>query len=149
MNVRQGEFLGLGYFILCARFVIGDNLFVVVLLDVVIDDVSVDSLRYNFVVMIVRFNETGRSQVLVKRMSGDFFEYFVIQIKESLDREGKVSRIVEFIEKSDQSQTLDLDIMVVGRYVFFVDIWSELERIQFGVWGRIQLIDVIVELAKK
>lgn len=44
---------------------------------------------------------------------------------------------------------LDLDIMVVGCYVFFVDIWLELECIQSGVWGCIQLIDVIVELVKK
>lgn len=82
-------------------------------------------------------------------MLGDFFEYFVIQIKELLDCEGKVSCIVEFIEKLDQLQMLDLDIMVVGCYVFFVDIWLEFECIQFGVWGCIQLIDVIVELVKK
>lgn len=48
--------------------------------------------------MIARFNETGRSQVLAKRMPGDLSEYSVIQTKEPLDREGKVSRIVEFIE---------------------------------------------------
>lgn len=79
--------------------------------------------------MIVCFNEMGCSQVLVKCMLGDFFEYFVIQIKELLDCEGKVSCIVEFIEKLDQLQMLDLDIMVVGCYVFFVDIWLEFECI--------------------
>ncbi len=50
-------------------------------------------------------------------MPGDLSEYSVIQTKEPLDREGKVSRIVEFIEKPDQPQTLDSDIMAVGRYV--------------------------------
>ena len=69
------------------------------------------------------FNETGRSQVLAKRMPGDLSEYSVIQTKEPLDREGKVSRIVEFIEKPDQPQTLDSDIMAVGRYVLSADIW--------------------------
>lgn len=68
MNVRQGEPLGLGHSILCARPVIGDNPFVVVLPDVVIDDASADPLRYNLAAMIARFNETGRSQVLAKRM---------------------------------------------------------------------------------
>lgn len=76
-------------------------------------------------------------------------EYSVIQTKEPLDREGKVSRIVEFIEKPDQPQTLDSDIMAVGRYVLSADIWPELERTQPGAWGRIQLTDAIAELAKK
>lgn len=68
MNVRQGEPLGLGHSILCARPAIGDNPFVVVLPDVVIDNASADPLRYNLAAMIARFNETGRSQVLAKRM---------------------------------------------------------------------------------
>lgn len=140
MNVRQGEPLGLGHSILCARPAIGDNPFVVVLPDVVIDDASADPLRYNLAAMIARFNETGRSQVLAKRMPGDLSEYSVIQTKEPLDREGKVSRIVEFIEKPDQPQTLDSDIMAVGRYVLSADIWPELERTQPGAWGRIQLL---------
>ena len=132
-----------------ARPAIGDNPFVVVLPDVVIDDASADPLRYNLAAMIARFNETGRSQVLAKRMPGDLSEYSVIQTKEPLDREGKVSRIVEFIEKPDQPQTLDSDIMAVGRYVLSADIWPELERTQPGAWGRIQLTDAIAELAKK
>lgn len=83
MNVRQGEPLGLGHSILCARPAIGDNPFVVVLPDVVIDDASADPLRYNLAAMIARFNETGRSQVLAKRMPGDLSEYSVIQTKEN------------------------------------------------------------------
>ena len=98
MNVRQGEPLGLGHSILCARPAIGDNPFVVVLPDVVIDDASADPLRYNLAAMIARFNETGRSQVLAKRMPGDLSEYSVIQTKEPLDREGKVSRVEEWLE---------------------------------------------------
>lgn len=147
MNVRQGEPLGLGHSILCARPAIGDNPFVVVLPDVVIDDASADPLRYNLAAMIARFNETGRSRA-GKRMPVTS-EYSVIQTKEPLDREGKVSRIVEFIEKPDQPQTLDSDIMAVGRYVLSADIWPELERTQHGAWGRIQLTDAIAELAKK
>ena len=98
MNVRQGEPLGLGHSILCARPAIGDNPFVVVLPDVVIDDASADPLRYNLAAMIARFNETGRSHVLAKRMLA-LSEYLSLsRTKEPLDREGKVSRIVEFIE---------------------------------------------------
>ncbi|MCV5804132.1 GalU regulator GalF, partial [Escherichia coli] len=80
-------------------------------------------LRYNLAAMVARFNETGRSQILAKRMSGDLSEDSVIKTKEQLTVEGKVSRIVEFIEKPGQPQTLDSDLMAVGRYILSADIW--------------------------
>ncbi|QER50421.1 UTP--glucose-1-phosphate uridylyltransferase GalF [Klebsiella pneumoniae] len=132
-----------------ARPVVGDNPFVVVLPDIILDGGTADPLRYNLAAMIARFNETGRSQVLAKRMPGDLSEYSVIQTKEPMVAEGQVARIVEFIEKPDEPQTLDSDLMAVGRYVLSADIWAELERTEPGAWGRIQLTDAIAELAKK
>lgn len=139
MNVRQAQPLGLGHSILCARPVVGDNPFIVVLPDIIIDDATADPLRYNLAAMVARFNETGRSQVLAKRMKGDLSEYSVIQTKEPLDNEGKVSRIVEFIEKPDQPQTLDSDLMAVGRYVLSADIWAELERTEPGAVRQVDM----------
>lgn len=150
MNVRQAQPLGLGHSILCARPVVGDNPFVVVLPDIILDGGTADPLRYNLAAMVARFNETEkRSQVLAKRMPGDLSEYSVIQTKEPMVAEGQVARIVEFIEKPDEPQTLDSDLMAVGRYVLSADIWAELERTQPAAWGRIQLTDAIAELAKK
>ena len=149
MNVRQAQPLGLGHSILCAHPIVGDNPFVVVLPDIVLDSASADPLRYNLAAMVARFNETGRSQVLAKRMPGDLSEYSVIKTKDPLDVEGKVSRIVDFIEKPDQPQELDSDLMAVGRYVLSADIWPELAKTVPGAWGRIQLTDAIAELAKK
>lgn len=149
MNVRQAQPLGLGHSILCARPIVGDNPFAVVLPDIILDGASADPLRYNLAAMVARFNETGRSQILAKRMSGDLSEYSVIKTKEQLTVEGKVSRIVEFIEKPGQPQTLDSDLMAVGRYILSADIWAELEKTAPGAWDRIQLTDAIAELAKK
>ena len=149
MNVRQAQPLGLGHSILCAHPIVGDNPFVVVLPDIVLDNASADPLRYNLAAMVARFNETGRSQVLAKRMPGDLSEYSVIKTKEPLESEGKVSRIVDFIEKPDQPQERDSDLMAVGRYVLSADIWAELAKTVPGAWGRIQLTDAIAELAKK
>lgn len=149
MNVRQGQALGLGHSILCARPIIGNRPFVVVLPDVVLDDATADPLRYNLAAMIARFNEIGRSQVLAKRMPGDLSEYSIITTEQPLDDEGKVSRIVEFIEKPDQPQTLPSDLMAVGRYVLSADIWDELARTLPGAWERIQLTDAIASLNKK
>ncbi len=149
MNVRQAQPLGLGHSILCARPVVGDNPFVVVLPDIILDGGTADPLRYNLAAMIARFNETGRSQVLAKRMPGDLSEYSVIQTKEPMVAEGQMARIVEFIEKPDEPQTLDSDLMAVGR--------TCCRRISGPNWnvpsqahgGRIQLTDAIAELAKK
>lgn len=81
-------------------------------------------------------------------MEGDLSEYSVIQTKDSLESAGQVARIVEFIEKPDEPQTLDSDLMAVGRYVLSADVWAELERTEPGARGRIQLTDAIAELAK-
>lgn len=150
MNVRQAEPLGLGHSILCARPAVGDNPFVVVLPDIVLDDASADPLRYNLAAMVARFQEYGRSQVLAKRMSnGDLAEYSVITTEQPLENEADLSRIVDFIEKPDEPQTLNSDLMAVGRYVLSADIWAELERTEAGAWGRIQLTDAIAALNKK
>jgi UTP--glucose-1-phosphate uridylyltransferase len=150
MNVRQAEPLGLGHSILCARPAIGDNPFVVVLPDIVLDDASADPLRYNLAAMVARFQEYGRSQVLAKRMSnGDLAQYSVITTEQPLENEADLSRIVEFIEKPDEPQALNSDLMAVGRYVLSADIWAELERTEAGAWGRIQLTDAIAALNKK
>lgn len=149
MNVRQAQPLGLGHSILCARPLVGDNPFVVVLPDIILDDATADPLRYNLAAMVARFNETNRSQVLAKRMAGDLSEYSVITTQDPLDSEGKVSRIVDFIEKPDQPQTLNSDLMAVGRYVLSADIWEELAKTEPGAWGRIQLTDAISRLNEK
>ncbi|MCT4706790.1 UTP--glucose-1-phosphate uridylyltransferase GalF [Enterobacteriaceae bacterium H16N7] len=150
MNVRQAQPLGLGHSILCAQPAVGNNPFVVVLPDVVLDNASADPLRYNLAAMVARFIDTGRSQVLAKHMPNeDISAYSVITTKEPLDNDGQVSRIVNFVEKPDQPQTLDSDLAAVGRYVLSADIWQELENTEPGAWGRIQLTDAIAALNEK
>lgn len=150
MNVRQPQPLGLGHSVLCARPMIGDNPFVVVLPDVIMDDSTADHLRYNLAAMVARFEETGHSQVLAKHMHGaDLSEYSAISTKEPLENEGSVSTITSFIEKPEHPEKLDSDLAAVGRYVLSADIWAELEKTEPGAWGRIQLTDAIASLSKK
>ena len=148
MNVRQPQPLGLGHSILCARHIIGQNPFVVVLPDVIIDDASADPLRYNLAAMIARFHETQRSQVLAKHLEGDLSEYSVITTEQPLLNEADISRIVDFVEKPDEPQRLNSDLMAVGRYVLSADIWPILAKTLPGAWERIQLTDAIAELNK-
>ncbi|TNV18992.1 UTP--glucose-1-phosphate uridylyltransferase GalF [Buttiauxella sp. B2] len=150
MNVRQAQPLGLGHSILCAHPIIGDNPFVVVLPDVILDGASADPLRYNLAAIVERFRETGRSQVLAKHMPNeDLSEYSVITTEEPLNNDGQIGRIVDFVEKPDQPHSLDSDLAAVGRYVLSADIWPELEKTEPGAWGRIQLTDAIAALNQK
>ena len=150
MNVRQPQQLGLANALLCARPMLHDDAFVVLLPDVVLNDASADPLRYNLAAMLARFEETGRSQVLVNHMpDADLSEYSVITTDGPLTIPGYVSQIVDFIEKPEQSQRLDSDLYAVGRYVLSADIWAELENLQPGAWGRYQLTDAIANLSKK
>lgn len=150
MNVRQPQPLGLANSLLCARPMLHDEAFVVLLPDVLLDDASADPLRYNLAAMVARFEETGRSQVLVNRMpEADLSEYSVITTKDPLTIPGRVSQIVDYVEKPEQPQALDSDLSAVGRYVLSSDIWSELENLEPGAWGRYQLTDAIANLSKK
>jgi len=150
MNVRQPQQLGLANALLCARPMLHDQPFVVLLPDVVLNDASADPLRYNLAAMVARFEETGRSQVLVNHMpNADLSEYSVITTDEPLIASGHVSQIVDFVEKPEQPQRLDSDLYAVGRYVLSADIWPELENLQPGAWDRYQLTDAIANLSKK
>lgn len=122
INVRQGKPLSLSHSILCAQPAISNNPFVVVLPNVVINNASANPLRYNLAAIIARFNETGRSQVLAKRMPSNLSKYSVIQTKKPLNRKSKVSRIVKFIKKPNQPQTLNSNIIAVSRYVLSANI---------------------------
>ncbi|GHM30388.1 hypothetical protein ECZU45_41750 [Escherichia coli] len=121
MNVRQAQPLGLGHSILCARPVVGDNPFVVVLPDIILDGGTADPLRYNLAAMVARFNETGRSRA-GETHAGRSLRIPVIQTKEPMVAEGQVARIVEFIEnRTNRRPRLRPDgggpLRAVGRYL--------------------------------
>ncbi|MBT0718197.1 GalU regulator GalF [Rosenbergiella epipactidis] len=149
MNVRQPQPLGLGNAILCAKPIVGDNPFVVVLPDVILDNQSADPLRYNLAAMLSRFAETGRSQVLCQTLPREeLAEYSVITTERPLASAGDTCRIVDFIEKPTHVENLPetAQLAAVGRYVLSEKIWAYLEDTQPGAWGRIQLTDAIAAL---
>ncbi len=151
MNVRQPQPLGLGHAVLCAKPLVGDNPFVVVLPDVVLDNLSADPLRYNLAAMISRFAETGHSQVLCRTLPREeLAEYSVITTEQPLISAGDSARIVDFIEKPEHPEELpaEASLAAVGRYVLSEKIWPYLAKTTPGAWGRIQLTDAISALNK-
>lgn len=150
MNVRQGETLGLGHAINCARPIVGDNPFVVVLPDVVMDEASADQRTENLAQMIKRFEETGHSQVLVKHRPYEVLpEYSVVECVQPLSQPGDAAAITSMIEKPETTPEEGSDLSAVGRYVMTADAWKILAKTPAGAWGRIQLTDAIAELIEQ
>ncbi|MCF1432189.1 MAG: NTP transferase domain-containing protein, partial [Shewanella sp.] len=66
ISVRQGEAKGLGHAINCARGVVGDAPFAVLLPDVIVDEFHSNLKQDNLAKMVARFKETGHSQIMVE-----------------------------------------------------------------------------------
>lgn len=144
IHVRQGVALGLGHAVSCARPIVGNEPFAVVLPDVLLAHFSSDQSKYNLAAMIRRFNETGNSQILVSPVPRDqVVNYGIVSIdsQEQLEETGysKINHIVEKPSVKDAPSNLS----VVGRYVFDKDIWPLIEKTPLGVGGEIQLSDAI------
>lgn len=85
MHIRQGPPEGLGHAVLCAKPLVGDAPFVVLLPDVLIDDAKSDLTRDNLAQLVKRFEETGHSQVLVHSVEPEALSnYSVISCEKSI-----------------------------------------------------------------
>lgn len=134
---------------LCAKPLVGDSPFVVLLPDILLDDAKADLKKDNLSHMIARFEQTGLSQVLVQTADEHVLhDYSVVQCEASSLAPGESARITSIIEKPAPETKLESNYSAVGRYVLSADIWPLLETTKPGAWGRIQLTDAIAELLK-
>ncbi|MEX3002405.1 UTP--glucose-1-phosphate uridylyltransferase GalU [Serratia fonticola] len=150
MHIRQGQPKGLGHAVLCAKPLVGDSPFVVVLPDVLLDDAKADMHKDNLAHMIARFEDNGLSQVLVQPADENVLhDYSVAECETTTLKPGESSRMTSIIEKPSREVQLKSNYSAVGRYVLSADIWPILEKTQPGAWGRIQLTDAIADLMKQ
>lgn len=134
--VRQPKALGLGHAVLCARPVIGNVPFAVVLPDDLISsDVSVVKQLLD-----AREAQGGGSVVAVQDVAlEDTKKYGIVSVD---DVACSVSRVRGIVEKPDPAAAPSR-LAVIGRYVFEPEIFDYLEVQQAGVGGEIQLTDAI------
>lgn len=148
MHVRQGVAKGLGHAILCARPMVGDNPFAVVLPDVIIDDAACDPKKDNLADMVARFNTSRVSQIMVEKVPHEEVSKYGVVDLEGLElHEGESGKIHAMIEKPKVEEAPS-DLAVVGRYVLSEAIWDCLEYTPPGAGDEVQLTDAIVSLMK-
>jgi UTP--glucose-1-phosphate uridylyltransferase len=133
--VRQPEPLGLGHAVLCAKPVVGDEPFAVILADDLIDAQPGVTAQ-----LVQSYEATGCSVLAVEDVPPQDTDKYGIVGTESLSPlEEKVVRIVEKPRPEEAPSSL----AVVGRYVLRPEIFDELERTQRGRGNEIQLTDAI------
>ncbi len=139
--VRQPEALGLGHAVLCAKNVVGDNPFAVILADDLIDDGDRGCLAQ----MTELYQEYQCSMLGVEKIPPeDTDKYGVVKIEPKTDKVGKVSEIVE----KPSPEVAPSNLAVVGRYILTPRIFDLLEKTGKGAGGEIQLTDAIATLLK-
>ena len=146
MHVRQGEAKGLGHAISCARPCVGDNPFIVLLPDVLVDDAASDLSKDNLADMIKRFSESGKSQIMVEGVPEEMVSnYGVVDCDGKTIKPGEAVDMVGMVEKPELKDAPS-NLAVVGRYVLSAAIWDILDVTEPGAGDEIQLTDAISTL---
>jgi UTP--glucose-1-phosphate uridylyltransferase len=143
ISVRQAEAKGLGHAILSARSVIGDEPFVVLLPDVLVDNVECNLRQDNLAGMVKRFAATGNSQILVEEVPHDQVDkYGVVDCAGVQIAAGQTAPVTAMVEKPPIDEAPS-NMAIVGRYVLSKKVWELLATTQPGAGGEIQLTDAL------
>ena len=148
-SVRQADALGLGHAILCAKHLINDEPFAVLLPDVLVLDKIIREKDFSFSCLMKAWNKTGIGQVMVERIDFDDIEkYGIIDMCGKNINKFETTSMRALIEKPEP-QKAPSDLAILGRYILPPQILSILESISAGVGNEIQLTDALSELLAK
>ena len=137
--VTQAEALGLGHAVLCAKAIVGDEPFAVLLPDDLIWNRGDGALK-----QMADLNQaSGASVIAVEDVPHEKTGSYGIVATDKFDgRKGHITQIVEKPKPEDAPS----DLAVVGRYVLSPKIFGLLEATGTGAGGEIQLTDAIARL---
>jgi UTP--glucose-1-phosphate uridylyltransferase len=139
--IRQSEQLGLGHAVLCAKPVINDEPFAVILADDLIDG-DPPAMKQ----MVDVFAREGRSVLGVQEVAREqTASYGIVKATRIDERLESVEAIVE----KPRPEAAPSNLAVIGRYVLTPRILSILERVTPGAGGEIQLTDAIASLLRE
>lgn len=139
--VRQAEALGLGHAVLCARQLVGQEPFAVVLADDLID------ATHPVLAQMAALYERSYASVLgVQHVPREHtVQYGIVASQEIGPRTHRVTGIIEKPQPADAPS----DLGVVGRYILSPSIFRHLEQVQPGKGGEIQLTDGIAAMLRE
>jgi UTP--glucose-1-phosphate uridylyltransferase len=136
--IRQSEALGLGHAVLCAKPVIGDEPFAVLLADDLLDGDPPVMKQMADIYDYYCCSVLGAMDV----PNAETGSYGIVKSSPVAERLERIERIVEKPKPVDSPSTL----AVVGRYILTPRIFHHLEKVTPGSGGEIQLTDGIASL---
>ena len=139
--IRQAEALGLGHAVLCAKPVIGDEPFAVLLADDLLDGRPAVMKQMTDTYDYYRCSVLGVQDV----PRADTRSYGIVDARKVAERVEQVNAIVEKPKPEEAPSTL----AVVGRYILTPRIFHHLENVKPGAGGEIQLTDGIAALMQE
>ncbi len=137
---RQQEPLGLGHAVWCARDIVGDEPFAVLL-----PDMLHHAEKPFLAEMIAAYDEHGGNHIGVSPVpETETHLYGIVGVK---DRNAKVSEITGMVEKP-KAGTAPSNLHISGRYILQPEVFAILGRGERGAGGEIQLTDAMVAMLK-
>jgi UTP--glucose-1-phosphate uridylyltransferase len=135
--IRQHRALGLGHAVWCARRLIANEPFAVILPDDVIA-AETPCLKQ----MVEAYEETGGNMVAAMEVSPEeTSSYGVLDIKEDM---GSMVSVKGMVEKPPAGEAPS-NLAVIGRYILSPNVLGNLNRLKSGSGGEIQLTDAIAD----
>lgn len=142
VSVRQPQPLGLGHAVLCAKSIVGQDDFAVLLPDVLVQD---NSGKNDLSRMISRYEASQAAQIMVEAIPDHLVDqYGIVDVKQS-PNEGESIAMQGIIEKPAIGSAPS-NLSVVGRYILPAKIMQLLENTPKGAGNEIQLTDAIAML---
>ena len=138
--VRQKEPLGLGHAVLCARDMVGDEPFAVILPDDVID-AEVPCLKQ----MIKVFDEKGGSVLATQTVEGPAISAYGVLAGSQDPGNRRIFNCTGMVEKPKFEEAPSANA-IIGRYILTPRIFQMIETIKPGAGGELQLTDAIKAL---
>ncbi|MEO0342498.1 MAG: UTP--glucose-1-phosphate uridylyltransferase GalU [Pseudomonadota bacterium] len=135
--VRQNDPKGLGHAVWCARSLIGDEPFAVLLPDDVI--AAEKSCLHQ---MVDAYRNTGGNMVATMEVSDkDTSKYGILDVAENI---GPLAHVKAMVEKPARG-TAPSNLAVIGRYILDPKVMHTLDKQSIGAGGEIQLTDAIAQ----
>lgn len=142
VSIRQPQPLGLGHAVLCAKSIVGQDDFAVLLPDVLVKD---DSGRNDLTRMIARYDAIQAAQIMVEAVPDNLVDQYGIVDVEHSPNEGESIAMQGIVEKPAVGSAPS-NLSVVGRYILPAKIMHLLENTPKGAGNEIQLTDAIAML---
>jgi len=145
ISVRQPQPLGLGHAVLCAKAVVGNEPFAVLLPDVLVkNEKGINDLAQ----MMQRYETAQAAQIMVEAVPDELVDQYGI-VEVSLLPEAGQSIAMQGIVEKPAVGTAPSNLSVIGRYILPAEIMQLLEQTPKGAGNEIQLTDAIALLQQK